>query len=101
EIGPIMLGQSSSLLETESESGDTDAAAAIIATGAKAPEESQYSYGLSSDGSWIAWHGRNVLWLPSEYRPSCSAVSEPTVAIGCPSGRVLVIHFSPVVSPIR
>ena len=103
EVGHIMLGQSLSVLEIESESGDADAA--IAATSVKVPQESQeprrYSYGLSSDRSWIAWHGRNVLWLPSEYRPwesSCSAVSGTTVAIGCSSGRVLVIRFSPVFS---
>ena len=40
----------------------------------KAPQQSEeprrYSYGMSSDRSWITWHGRNVLWLPLEYRPT-------------------------------
>jgi len=48
------------------------------------------SYGLSSDGSWIMYNNRGVLWLPPDFRPVCSAVSGSTVAIGCNSGRVLV-----------
>ncbi|KAK3935016.1 hypothetical protein QBC46DRAFT_225081, partial [Diplogelasinospora grovesii] len=51
-------------------------------------------YGISSDGTWITWCSENLLWLPSEYRPSCSAVVASAVAIGCPSGRVLIMKFS-------
>ncbi|KAL7796140.1 hypothetical protein V8C37DRAFT_23337 [Trichoderma ceciliae] len=51
-------------------------------------------YGFSRDRCWITWNGNNLLWLPVEYRPSCSAVSKSTVAVGCHSGRVLVIAFS-------
>ncbi|PTB66713.1 NACHT-domain-containing protein [Trichoderma citrinoviride] len=25
-------------------------------------------YGLNSDGSWVTWNGRNILWLPPGYR---------------------------------
>jgi len=51
EVGPVTLGQSSSVLETASESGDEDAtaSAATVAatsdTGTKA-QLGQYSYGL-------------------------------------------------------
>src|SRR5579859_3270548 len=108
EVGPVMLCQSSFVLETQSESSDAnDAASAATVIGAKTLQTSQglrrYSYGLSSDRSWITWHGLNVLWLPLEYRPSlrsCSAISGTTVAIGCASGRVLIIGFLPTVSPI-
>jgi hypothetical protein len=34
-----------------------------------------------------------MLWLPSEYRPSCSAVSEKHVGIGVASGRVWICSF--------
>jgi WD40 repeat protein len=51
-------------------------------------------YGISTDYSWITWHGDNILWLPKEFRPGCSAVSESTVVIGCPSGRLLFVSFS-------
>ena len=51
-------------------------------------------YGLSSNGTWITLQGENLLWLPSEYRPSSLAISGPAVSIGCSSGRVLIFTFS-------
>jgi len=50
-------------------------------------------YGLSSDSIWITCNSENLVWLPSEYRPSSSAVTVSTIAIGCASGRVLVFNF--------
>ena len=65
-----------------------------------------YGYGLSTDQRWISRHEQNVLWLPPDYRPSSSAVwccpshistmsdsciPESIVALGCRSGRVLVL----------
>ncbi|KAE8378188.1 hypothetical protein BDV26DRAFT_281329 [Aspergillus bertholletiae] len=43
---------------------------------------------------WIAIHGQRELWLPPEYRPSCSTVKDATIALGCTNGRVCVIAFS-------
>jgi WD40 repeat protein len=43
---------------------------------------------LSSDNTWIKYASKNLLWIPSEYRPSCSSVRGNTVAIGVGSGRV-------------
>jgi WD40 repeat protein len=43
---------------------------------------------LSSDSIWIKYDGRNLLWIPSEYRPSCSAVCGNTVGMGVGNGRV-------------
>ena len=40
------------------------------------------------------YRGQNVLWLPPEFRPQCSAVARSTVAIGCLSGRVLLFTFA-------
>ncbi|KAH6885000.1 NACHT domain-containing protein [Thelonectria olida] len=51
-------------------------------------------YGISADDLWIVKDGKNMLWLPPEYRAGASAVAELTVAIGCRSGRVLVMSFS-------
>ncbi|KAK4183915.1 hypothetical protein QBC35DRAFT_392814, partial [Podospora australis] len=51
-------------------------------------------YGLRQDKSWIICNGNNVLWLPPEYRPICSAVQELMICIGCSSGRVITIGFS-------
>ncbi|KAF5128340.1 Vegetative incompatibility protein HET-E-1 [Metarhizium anisopliae] len=52
-------------------------------------------YGISRDMCWITWHGDNLLWLPVEFRPSCSNVSRSTVVIGSASGKVTTIGFSP------
>ena len=54
----------------------------------------RHGYRLGKDNTWIICNGRNVLWLPPEYRPNCSAVHGPMVSIGCESGRVFTIGFS-------
>ena len=82
--------------------GHSDLVWSVKSAGTTAPrefQESKHSYGLSSDRSWITWDGRNVLWLPSEYRPvnypsSSFTVSGSTMVIGCQSGRVIIIRFS-------
>ncbi|KAH6970520.1 WD40-repeat-containing domain protein, partial [Ilyonectria sp. MPI-CAGE-AT-0026] len=51
-------------------------------------------YGISDDGIWITKDGRSMLWLPPEYRTWTSTLVGSTVAIGCSSGRVLVMKFS-------
>ncbi|KAH8743408.1 WD40-repeat-containing domain protein [Diaporthe sp. PMI_573] len=51
-------------------------------------------WGISTDGLWIVKDGKGMLWLPPECRASKSAVVGSTVAIGCRSGRVLVMKFS-------
>ncbi|CAM1503447.1 Fc.00g082230.m01.CDS01 [Cosmosporella sp. VM-42] len=51
-------------------------------------------YGISTDGLWIVKDEDKMLWLPTEYRASASAVAGSTVAIGCHSGGVLVMKFS-------
>ncbi|KAK7177557.1 Vegetative incompatibility protein HET-E-1-like protein 15 [Paraphaeosphaeria sporulosa] len=43
---------------------------------------------LSSDKTWITYNSQNVVWLPSEYRPRCSAVSESLIGMGVGTGRV-------------
>ncbi|KAH6883569.1 WD40-repeat-containing domain protein, partial [Thelonectria olida] len=55
---------------------------------------SRYGYGISADGLWIEKDKKGLLWLPPDYRPLSSAVAGSTVAIGCRSGRVLVMQFS-------
>ena len=51
------------------------------------------SKGLSSDGAWIIYNSENFLWLPSEYRPSCSAGSEKMIGIGVGSGKIWIYNF--------
>jgi WD40 repeat protein len=55
------------------------------------PQSPQYQgLALSADNTWIKHGSKNLIWLPSEYRPSCSAVSGNTVGIGVGSGRVWI-----------
>jgi WD40 repeat protein len=54
--------------------------------------------GLSSDRAWITYNSKKVLWLPSDYRPSCSAVSANTVGIGVGSGKVWICSFNVKIS---
>ncbi|KAF2174705.1 beta transducin-like protein HET-D2Y [Zopfia rhizophila CBS 207.26] len=62
-----------------------------ITTTVTEPQHPRYKRGaLSSDGAWITYDSENLVWLPSEYRPSCSAVSGKTIGIGVGSGKVWV-----------
>ncbi|KAF2679408.1 hypothetical protein K458DRAFT_116012 [Lentithecium fluviatile CBS 122367] len=45
---------------------------------------------LSADKVWIKYGSDNLLWLPSEYRSFCSAVSVNTIAIGAGNGKVWI-----------
>ena len=45
---------------------------------------------LSADRVWITHNSDKIMWLPSEYRPSCSAVSRNTISIGVGMGRVWI-----------
>ena len=60
----------------------------------KPPGQQYQGGGLSSDKEWITYNSENVVWLPSEYRPSCSAVSANTVGIGVGSGKVWMCSFN-------
>jgi WD40 repeat protein len=44
--------------------------------------------GLSPDSIWVMRSGSNILWIPSNYRPSCLAVSGTYVGMGVGSGKV-------------
>jgi WD40 repeat protein len=43
---------------------------------------------LSNDGRWITIASKNIIWLPSDYRPSSSAVLGKLLAAGVGSGKV-------------
>jgi WD40 repeat protein len=58
------------------------------ATAAEAEAPRCLGTSLSSDNMWINYASKNILWIPSEYRPSCSSLRGTTVAIGVGSGRV-------------
>jgi WD domain, G-beta repeat len=58
------------------------------------PQNPRYQGGaLSSGGAWITYNSKNLVWLPAEYRPSCSAVSGKTISIGVGSGKVWICNF--------
>jgi WD40 repeat protein len=50
---------------------------------------------LSSDSIWIKYGGRNLLWIPSEYRPSRSAVCGNRIGMGVATGRVWTCSVDP------
>ncbi|KAI9777861.1 MAG: hypothetical protein M1839_008538 [Geoglossum umbratile] len=59
------------------------------------PQSSRYKgWGLSSGGAWITYNSENLVWLPSEYRPSNLAMSGNRIGIGVGSGRVWICNFS-------
>ncbi|KAI9674565.1 MAG: hypothetical protein M1822_009060, partial [Bathelium mastoideum] len=42
---------------------------------------------------WILYQSQKLLWLPVEYRATCSTVKGQTVILGHSSGRISFIHF--------
>lgn len=79
EVGAININASSS---------------STIAANEANPENPLYKgWTLSSDGSWITFNSMNCVWLPSEYRPSSSAVSGTKIGIGLGSGNVWIYNF--------
>jgi hypothetical protein len=53
---------------------------------AEAGHSQHCSTSLSLDFTWIKHANKKILWILSEYRPSCSSVRGNTVAIGVGSG---------------
>jgi hypothetical protein len=46
------------------------------------------------DKTWVTTEGMDLLWLSIECRDGIAAISADSVAIGCQSGRVIVLGFS-------
>ncbi|KAH7207377.1 WD40-repeat-containing domain protein, partial [Fusarium oxysporum] len=83
DIGPLNLDLPA--LSPAIDNGSTDATLQSVR---------HSSWGISTDSVWIVKDGKGMLWLPPEYRVMKSAVVGSTVAIGCHSGRVLLMKFS-------
>ena len=49
---------------------------------------------LFVDDEWIKVGTDRMLWLPPDYRPSCSDVHGNVVSLGHRSGRVSIFHFT-------
>ncbi|KAF2182405.1 putative WD-repeat protein, partial [Zopfia rhizophila CBS 207.26] len=52
------------------------------------------SQGIFVKKQWVRWGTEDMLWLPPEYRPSCTAVYRSVIALGHFSGRVLILEFA-------
>lgn len=97
DIGTLTLNNPSSSLSESSTSaalaaGSTTAPLPLIPPPVPSPPpqavDSQGA-GVSADRTWVTWDSHRVLWLPPAYRPGVWAAIESTVAIGCPSERVV------------
>jgi hypothetical protein len=45
---------------------------------------------ISVDAIWISVYSKNMLWLPSEYRPNCSTASGKFIGVGTGHGKVWI-----------
>ncbi|KAH0551763.1 hypothetical protein GP486_007019, partial [Trichoglossum hirsutum] len=60
------------------------------------PQKPQYQgVALSLDETWVTYNSEKLVWLPSEYRPSCSAASASgkMIGIGTGSGKVWIFKY--------
>jgi WD40 repeat protein len=48
---------------------------------------------ISLDDIWVSDNAQNLLWLPTEYRPACLAMSSRCVGIGTGSGKIWLCCF--------
>ncbi|KAI9856661.1 MAG: hypothetical protein M1813_008808 [Trichoglossum hirsutum] len=71
----------------------TDQGSHIIDSNLQAAKQN-YNSSLFIKDNWIFFGNTKLLWLPPEYRPSCSAFWNKLVVLGLPSGIVKVIEFN-------
>ena len=45
------------------------------------------------DGNWVLWDSQRLLWLPVDYRGSCSAVRSSIIVLGHRDGRVTFMEI--------
>lgn len=90
-LSDLSFDPTSSYLSTEIGTIDIQSLETSIRTDIAEPARPLYvGTGFSSDGIWIQHTGNNMLWVPSEYRPSHSSVSGTMVGVGFGSGRVWI-----------
>ncbi|EXL51561.1 hypothetical protein FOCG_09485 [Fusarium oxysporum f. sp. radicis-lycopersici 26381] len=93
-LNPIRFDRTGTRLITDDGTFDLNLLSTALPPSGLLHHPQRQGYGISADGKWITYQGRNLLWLPSEYRPATSAIAASTVALGCSSGRVLLFWFS-------
>ena len=59
------------------------------------PLQSQSLCEVFVKGDWVARNMENLLFLPSDYRATCSAIRSNILVLGHESGCVTFIEFSP------
>ena len=73
---------------------DTSAAANMRPSGTEYQEPRYKGLALSSDGAWITYNSDNLVRLPPEYRPSCSAVLGTLIGFGIGTGKVYICKYT-------
>jgi len=51
--------------------------------------------GISIDNEWVTQDGQNLLWLPLNYRATCSALFNNMLVLGHRSGQLTFLEFVP------
>ncbi|KAL6793023.1 WD40-repeat-containing domain protein [Trichoderma sp. SZMC 28012] len=59
----------------------------------ESPSQDISDYALFVGKEWVTLDGKNILWLPHEYRPTCVAVYGQSVVIGRRPGGLMFLHF--------
>jgi WD40 repeat protein len=91
----LSFDAASSCLLTEIGSVDVSASVGSGAESVTVLQRPQYlDAGVSSDNTWITFNGKHLLWIPPEYRPSCSSVCGNMIGMGVGSGRVWVCSIN-------
>ncbi|KAK3306055.1 WD40-repeat-containing domain protein [Chaetomium strumarium] len=57
------------------------------------PDKSVSDHALYVDKEWITVDGKNLLWLPKDYRPTCACQHGSTLVLGHESGGLTFLHF--------
>ncbi|KAH7357337.1 putative WD-repeat protein [Pyrenochaeta sp. MPI-SDFR-AT-0127] len=87
-IHSLEFSQDTTLLKTDHGSFPTSLSPRVHTELSSLPEE------VTLKDQWVSHKGKTMLWLPPEYRPSCTAVWKNTVASGNSSGLLLIIEFA-------
>jgi WD40 repeat protein len=56
--------------------------------------QEQPMYGISVNDEWVTRDGQNLLWLPPDYRATCSAFFDNILVLGHSCGQVTFIKFA-------
>ena len=91
----ISFDTTGSYLQTETGTIDISTSSGlIIVPTITEPQNPRYQgVALTADRAWITYNSENLVWLPSEYRPSCSVVLGKAIGIGVGSGKVWICHI--------